>query len=65
MRLGFQIGPDDDLEAFEKQTAAHGVKTRRKKNPEPTIADMVDLRGSQGHRDGGVQAPEPPSQNFL
>jgi len=40
-RIGFQIGPDDDLDTFEKQTAAMNVKTSRKKDPEPTIADMV------------------------
>src|ERR1051325_4245384 len=37
-RIGFQVGPDDDLDAFEKQTQAHGVKTRRLKDPEPTIS---------------------------
>jgi hypothetical protein len=24
VRIGFQIGPDDDLDAFDKQTAASG-----------------------------------------
>ena len=33
VRLGFQIAPDDDLDAFEKPVAAHGVKTERKKDP--------------------------------
>ena len=41
IRIGFQIGPDDDLNAFEKQTAGMNIKTARKKDPEPTIADMV------------------------
>jgi catechol-2,3-dioxygenase len=40
-RVGFQIGPDDDLNAFEKQVQEHGIKTQRKKDPEPTISDMV------------------------
>lgn len=31
VRLGFQIGPDDDLASFERQTAAHGIKTVVKK----------------------------------
>src|SRR5258707_14078722 len=39
-RLGFQVGLDDDLAAFGKQTAAHGIKTERKTNPEPAIAEM-------------------------
>jgi catechol 2,3-dioxygenase-like lactoylglutathione lyase family enzyme len=29
VRLGFQVGLNDDLSAFEKQTAAHGIKTQR------------------------------------
>src|SRR5215467_11339209 len=40
-RVGFQIGPEDDLGAFEKQVQGHGVKTQRKKDPEPTISDML------------------------
>src|SRR6202023_1136960 len=28
-RIGFQIGPDEDLDAFDKQTAAHGIKSHR------------------------------------
>src|ERR1044071_8221317 len=47
-RLGFQVGPDDDLGAFEKQTAAHGIKTQRKKDPEPSIADMVAFEDPKG-----------------
>ena len=47
-RIGFQIGPDDDLDAFEKQTAAMNVKTSRKKDPEPTIADMVCFEDPKG-----------------
>src|ERR1700740_3435949 len=39
--LAFQIPPDADLNAFEKQVAAHQVKTERKKDPEPSITDMV------------------------
>src|ERR1700730_16883891 len=41
--LAFQIPPDADLGEFEKQVAAHGVKTERTKDPEPAIADMVPL----------------------
>ena len=49
VRIGYQIGPDDDLDAFEKQTQKHGIATVRKKDPEPTITDMVsfeDLKGT-------------------
>jgi len=48
VRLGFQLGPDDDLDAFEKQTAAHGIKTARKKDPEPSVADMVTFEDPKG-----------------
>ena len=47
-RIGFQLGPDDDLDAFEKQTAAHGLRTARKKDPEPTIGDMVSFEDPKG-----------------
>src|SRR5665213_966588 len=40
VRVGFQIAPDADLNEFEKQTKTHGVKTSRKKDPEPTISDL-------------------------
>jgi catechol-2,3-dioxygenase len=48
VRLGFQIGPDDDLGAFEKQIQGQGIKTQRRKDPEPTIADMVTFEDPKG-----------------
>jgi catechol 2,3-dioxygenase-like lactoylglutathione lyase family enzyme len=48
VRIGFQIGPDDDLGAFEKQTQAHGIKTQRKKDPDPSITDMVTFEDPKG-----------------
>ncbi len=48
VRIGFQIGPDDDLDAFERQVQGHGVKTERKKDPEPSIADMVTFEDPKG-----------------
>jgi catechol 2,3-dioxygenase-like lactoylglutathione lyase family enzyme len=47
-RLGFEIGVNEDLGAFEKQVQAHGVKTQRKKDPEPTITDMVTFEDAKG-----------------
>ena len=64
VRLGFQIGPDDDLDAFEKQTTAHGVKTRRLKDAEPTIADMVAFEDPKGTVMEVFKRPEGPSQSF-
>ena len=43
VRLGFQIAPEDDLGAFEKQVQGHGIKTQRQKDAEPTISDMLDV----------------------
>ena len=48
VRLGFQVGPDDDLGAFQKQTEAHGIKTLRKNDPEPTIAEMITFEDPKG-----------------
>ena len=48
VRLGFQVGPDDDLGAFQKQTEAHGIKTTRKNDPEPTIAEMIAFEDPKG-----------------
>ena len=47
-RVGFQIAPDADLNAFEKQTAAQGIKTSRKKDPEPSISDMLCFEDPKG-----------------
>src|SRR5271169_6570913 len=48
VRLAFQIAPDADLGEFEKQVAAHGVKTQRKKDPEPSISEMVTFADPKG-----------------
>ena len=46
--IGYQLGPDGDLDGFEKQTAAQGIKTARKKDAEPTIGDMVVFEDPKG-----------------
>ncbi len=38
----------DDLDEFEKQVAGHGIKTARKKDPEPSIGDMVTFADPKG-----------------
>jgi catechol 2,3-dioxygenase-like lactoylglutathione lyase family enzyme len=48
LRLGFQIAPDDDLGEFERQVQGHGIKTERKKDPEPTISDVVTFADPKG-----------------
>ena len=47
-RVGFQVGLDDDLGAFEKQTAAKGVKVERKSDPEPSIKEMLTFADPKG-----------------
>ena len=48
VRLGFQIPPDADLSEFEKQVAALGIKTQRKKDPGPSISDVVTFADPKG-----------------
>ena len=63
-RIGFQLGPDDDLDAFEKQTAAQGLRTVRKTDPEPTIGDMVSFEDAKGTVMEVFKRPESQSQVF-
>ena len=48
VRVGFQIPPDADLGEFEKQIASHGVKTERRKDPEPSISEAVTFADPKG-----------------
>ena len=60
VRLGFQIGPEEDLGAFEKQVQGHGIKTERRKDPEPTISDMItfeDPKGTVMEVSSGTRSP--------
>ena len=65
MRVGFQIGPNDDLNAFEKQVQGHGVKTQRKKDPEPTISDMLSFADPKGTQIEVFKRPEFSGQRFT
>jgi len=46
--VGFQLGLDDDLDAFERQVQGLGVKTQRKKDPEPSISDVLTFEDPKG-----------------
>lgn len=48
MRVGFQIGPNEDLGEFERQVSGQGVKTQRKSNPAPSIPEMVSFEDPKG-----------------
>src|SRR5260370_16918839 len=41
VRLGFQIAPEDDLGAFEKQVQGHGIKTQSPTDADPSLPAMV------------------------
>src|SRR5258708_17173131 len=48
VRVAFQLGESDDLDAFEKQVQGHGVKTQRQKDPEPSISDLLTFADPKG-----------------
>jgi catechol-2,3-dioxygenase len=62
--LGFQIGVDEDLNAFDRQTAAHGIKTARKRDPGPSISDAVVFEDPKGTIIEVFKRPSPSSQKF-
>ncbi len=64
VRVGFQLGPDDDLNAFDKQTQAADVKTSRKKDPEPTISEMVCFEDPKGTVMEVFKRPDYQTQKF-
>jgi len=47
-RIGFQIASTADLDAFEKQVAGHGIAAERRKDPEPSISDMLVFKDPKG-----------------
>src|SRR5580700_7198777 len=47
-RVGFQLGEADDLDGFEKQVQVLGIKTARKKDPEPSITDLLTFEDPKG-----------------
>jgi catechol 2,3-dioxygenase-like lactoylglutathione lyase family enzyme len=63
-RLGFQIGPDDSLDEFERQTQNHGVRTTRKTDPEPAVRAMVAFEDLKGTVMEVFKRPEPQNQPF-
>jgi catechol 2,3-dioxygenase-like lactoylglutathione lyase family enzyme len=47
-RIGFQIAPSADLDEFAKQVAGHGIATERRKDPEPSISEMLVFKDPKG-----------------
>ena len=64
VRIGFQVGPDDDLAAFERQTAAQGVKTETKRDAGPTVDEMVSFEDPKGTVMEVFKPPEPLKSKF-
>jgi catechol 2,3-dioxygenase-like lactoylglutathione lyase family enzyme len=64
VRLGFQLGLNDDLAAFEKQTATHGIKTQRKSDPEPSIGEIVSFEDPKGTVMEVFKRADVPNQKF-
>ena len=62
--MGFQIGPDDDLDGFEKQTADHGLRPTRKTDSAPTLGDVVAFEDPKGTVLEVFRRPEPQGQGF-
>ncbi|MDO9413866.1 MAG: VOC family protein [Pseudolabrys sp.] len=58
-RLGFQLGPDDNLAEFERQTQNHGIRTEYKRDAGPTISEMVTFEDIKGTVMEVFKAPEP------
>ncbi len=48
--IGFQLGMSDDLAAFGKQIAAHGIDVKSASDPEPGIAKAVSFDDYKGTR---------------
>jgi catechol 2,3-dioxygenase-like lactoylglutathione lyase family enzyme len=46
--IGFQLAHGEDLEAFGKQVAAHGIKVKSASDPEPGIAKAVSFDDFKG-----------------
>lgn len=57
--IGFQIGRDDDLDAFDKQVAAHGIETGRATDAQPMIGEMLVFDDIKGTRIEVFRAPDP------
>ena len=63
--LGFQLGSEADLDQFEQQVKAHGLDTRRERDPEPGIADQFTFLDPKGTRIQIFRAQTPSSRRFA
>jgi catechol 2,3-dioxygenase-like lactoylglutathione lyase family enzyme len=63
-RIAFQVAPQDDLAAFKKQVESHGIKVASKKDPEPTIPEMITFEDTKGTVMEVFREREPAPQRF-
>jgi len=63
-RIAFQLAPDADLAGFKAQVEAHGIKVESKKDPEPTIPDMLTFEDTKGTVMEVFRERQPAPQRF-
>jgi catechol 2,3-dioxygenase-like lactoylglutathione lyase family enzyme len=63
--IGFQLGHDQDLAAFGKQVAGHGIKVDTATDPEPGIATAVSFDDFKGTRLTVYAQREPSHQGYT
>ena len=64
IRIGLQIGAEEDLDAFERDVQAHGVQTRRARDLQPGIVDTLSFSDPKGTVVDVFRAPEPSAKGF-
>jgi catechol 2,3-dioxygenase-like lactoylglutathione lyase family enzyme len=63
-RIAFQLAPDADLAGFKAQVEAHGIKVESKKDPEPTIPEMLTFEDTKGTVMEVFRERQPAPQRF-
>ena len=63
-RIAFQLAPDADLAGFKAQVEAHGIKVASKKDPEPTIPEMLTFEDTKGTVMEVFRERQPAPQRF-
>jgi catechol 2,3-dioxygenase-like lactoylglutathione lyase family enzyme len=63
--IGFKLGADEDLDAFGKQVAAHGIEVETASDPEPGIAKAASFNDHKGTRITVFAQNEPSHQGYT
>ena len=62
--VGFQLPPGTDLDAYEKQVQAHGIKTERRTDAQPDIKDALIFSDNNGTNVEAFVEAEPAGVGF-